>query len=63
LRGYWTDLSHTELTARVNGMLIQRQDLANSLREKIMKRHLTSTPAVMILLEVTLLLELLASAP
>ena len=35
LWGYWTDLSRAELTKRVDWMLIQRQDLMNSLRERI----------------------------
>jgi len=35
LRGYWMDLSRAKLTTRVDWMLIQRQDLTNSLREKI----------------------------
>ena len=35
LWGYWTDLSRAELTIRVDWMLIQRQDLTNSLRERI----------------------------
>jgi len=36
LWGDWTDLSHAELTARVDWMLMQRQDLTNSLSERIM---------------------------
>jgi len=36
LAWYWMDLSHSQLTARVDWMLIQRQDLANSLCERIM---------------------------
>ena len=35
LWGYWMDLSRAELTARVDWMLIQRQDLTNSLCERI----------------------------
>jgi len=35
LLGYWTDLSCAGLTARLDWMLIQRQDLTNSLHERI----------------------------
>ena len=35
LWGYWMDLSSAEFTARIDWMLIQRQDLANSFCERI----------------------------
>ena len=61
LHQYRSDLSLDELTARMRWLVLQRCDLANLLRARIVQGHLTQTPPEQILLEFSQLLTLLAA--